>query len=176
MIAECVGLNPPPSAASLSSSSPISGGAPGGSTNILVTDAYRWAFERGERYGMANEDVYRCHACLSIPTAHGNGSLNLAQAVQIVCYELRMAADASIPVATEYPRASYEEAEAFFAHLEASVAQSGFLDTDNPRRFMERMRRLFGRTGLEREELQILRGMLAAWDQPRRRGDKSENS
>lgn len=120
-----------------------------------------------EMSGLSNEEVIRCSRLAHIPAQRGFSSLNLAQAVQIVCYELRMASDAAIPAATAYPRATYEDTEAFYAHLEASVLASGFLDPHNPRRFMERMRRLFGRAGMEREEVHLLRGMLAAWDAAR---------
>jgi tRNA/rRNA methyltransferase len=123
-----------------------------------------------EMSGLSNDEVIRCNRLAHIPAQAGFSSLNLAQAVQIVCYELRMATDAAIPAATVYPRASYEDVEALYAHLESSVIESGFLDPGNPRRFMERMRRLFGRAGLEREEAHLLRGMLAAWDAAGRRG------
>lgn len=123
-----------------------------------------------EMSGLSNDEVIRCNRLAHIPAQPGFSSLNLAQAVQIVCYELRMATDASIPAETTYPRASYEDVEALYAHLETSVIESGFLDPGNPRRFMERMRRLFGRAGLEREEAHLLRGMLAAWDAAGRRG------
>jgi len=123
-----------------------------------------------EMSGLSNDEVIRCNRLAHIPAQRGFSSLNLAQAVQIVCYELRMAGDAAIPVATVYPEATYEDVEALYAHLEASVLESGFLDPSNPRRFMERMRRLFGRARLEREEAHLLRGMLAAWDAAGRRG------
>lgn len=123
-----------------------------------------------EMSGLSNDEVIRCNRLAHIPAQPGFSSLNLAQAVQIVCYELRMASDAAIPVATEYPEATYEDVEALYAHIEASVLASGFLDPSNPRRFMERMRRLFGRARLEREEAHLLRGMLAAWDAAGRRG------
>ncbi len=122
-----------------------------------------------EMSGLSNDEVIRCNRLAHIPAQPGFSSLNLAQAVQIVAYELRMSTDSAIPRETEYPRATYEDVEALYAHLEASVIASGFLDPGNPRRFMERMRRLFGRAGLEREEAHLLRGMLAAWDAAGRR-------
>jgi TrmH family RNA methyltransferase len=125
-----------------------------------------------EMSGLSNDEVIRCNRLAHIPAQPGFSSINLAQAVQIVCYELRMAVDAAIPVATKYPPASYADVEALYAHLEASVIASGFLDPRNPRRFMERMRRLFGRAALEREEAHLLRGMLAAWDAARTRRDE----
>lgn len=123
-----------------------------------------------EMSGLANDEVIRCDRLAHIPANPAYSSLNLAQSVQVLCYELRLAALGSV-VSTPSPptRASYEDIEALFAHLEASVIQSGFLDPACPRRFMERMRRLFGRAGLEREEVNMLRGMLAAWDEAARR-------
>jgi tRNA/rRNA methyltransferase len=122
-----------------------------------------------EMSGLSNDEVIRCNRLVHIPAQRGFSSINLAQAVQIVCYELRMAADPAVPAERRYPPASHEDVEALYAHLEASVIESGFLDPGNPRRFMERMRRLFGRAGLEREEAHLLRGMLAAWDAAGRR-------
>jgi TrmH family RNA methyltransferase len=119
--------------------------------------------------GLSNDEVIRCRRVAHIPAVKGYSSINLAQAVQIVCYELHMAWGATVPKETEYPPATYDDVESFYAHLEASVIGSGFLDPGKPRRFMERMRRLFGRAALEREEVHLLRGMLAAWDEPRRR-------
>ena len=97
--------------------------------------------------------------------------LNLAAAVQVAAYELRMAAlapgagtgeCASTSGAGEPAR--HEDVERLYGHLEASLYGSGFLQPGNPRRLMERMRRLFGRAGLEVEEVNILRGMLTQWD------------
>ncbi|MGH8194693.1 MAG: RNA methyltransferase [Woeseiaceae bacterium] len=119
-----------------------------------------------EKSGLTNDDLDRCHTLLTIPAAPGFSSLNLAMAVQILCYELRMtelngqADDAARPV----PLASGEELERFYAHLEQVLTASGFLDPDNPRLLMRRLRRLFVRAAPDQNEVNILRGILVALD------------
>ena len=124
-----------------------------------------------ETYGLSNEEVLQCNRLACIPTDPVSSSLNLAAAVQVAAYELRMAAlalDSDKPLIGGAPAvrdlASHEDMERLFVHLEQSIVTSGFLQLDNPRRLMERIRRLFGRSGLDREEVNILRGMLTAWD------------
>jgi tRNA/rRNA methyltransferase len=118
-----------------------------------------------ETAGLSNEDVLKCSRLASIPADPEYSSLNLAQAVQVLAYEVRMAAlRAPSPPERLPDYATHEEVENFHAHLEASIVKSGFLDPKAPRRLMERLRRLFGRARLEREEVNILRGMLSAWD------------
>jgi tRNA/rRNA methyltransferase len=98
-----------------------------------------------------------------------------------MAYEVRMAlelGDAAPAPPPDY--ATHEEIENFYAHLQRSAEASGFLDPEAPRRLMERLRRLFGRARLEREEVNILRGMLSAWDEPkelrRKKRDPGKNS
>lgn len=120
-----------------------------------------------ETAGLSNEELALCRYWAMIPTDPAYSSLNLAQAVQILCYELRQAAvdPGEPPKVTEMGLpASHEEVENLVAHLEAVAVASGFLDPSRPRRLMPRMRRLFSRAGLEREEVNILRGLLAALD------------
>ncbi len=91
-------------------------------------------------------------------------SLNLAAAVQIACYELATSASAfAAPASKPGESATRADVEGFFTQLEASALAAGFLDADKPGRFMERMRRLFARSGLEREEVKLLRGLMNAW-------------
>jgi tRNA/rRNA methyltransferase len=119
-----------------------------------------------EMAGLSNDDVLRCQRVAHIATNPAFSSLNLAAAVQVVAYETRVAvAGGAAPEPDRTPPATHEEVEALFAHLEAAVVRSGFLDPHNPRRLMERLRRLFGRARLESQEVNILRGMLSAWDQ-----------
>ncbi|HSD42214.1 MAG TPA: RNA methyltransferase [Burkholderiales bacterium] len=119
-----------------------------------------------EMSGLSNEDVIRCQRVAHIAASPAFSSLNLAASVQVVAYETRVAAVGGAAVEAERtPAATHEEVEGFFAHLEASVIRSGFLDSHNRRRLMERLRRLFGRVRLESQEVNILRGMLSAWDQ-----------
>lgn len=118
-----------------------------------------------EMSGLTNEEILQCSAVAHIPADSGFSSLNLAAAVQVLAYEARVAAlggEQSRPVDSALAR--HEDVENFYAHLERSLLTSGFLDPANPRRLMPRLRRLFGRAGLEQEEVNILRGMLNAFD------------
>lgn len=125
--------------------------------------------------GLSNDAVLRCQRVVRIATDPGFSSLNLAAAVQVVAYEVRRAAVAvELPPPARTPLATHEEREAFFAHLETSLRQSGFLDPGNPRRVMQRLRRLFERTQLESQEVNVLRGMLSAWDERPRRGSQRD--
>jgi tRNA/rRNA methyltransferase len=120
-----------------------------------------------ETAGLSNEEVSLCKHWALIPTSAEFKSLNLAQAVQILCYELRLAAvDVGAPprVTEEGEPASHEEVEAMIGHLERAVVASGFLDPAKPKRLIARMRRMFSRAGLEKEEVNILRGMLSSFE------------
>ncbi len=133
-----------------------------------------------ETYGLSNEEVMSCNRTATIPTDPASSSLNLAAAVQVAAYELRMAALVGPVVPPAQARsgelASHEEVERFFTHLEQSIYASGFLQPDNPRRLMERMRRLFSRARMEKEEINIWRGMLAAWDENSRKARQGGGS
>jgi len=114
-----------------------------------------------ETAGLSNEEVAQCSLPVMIPTNPAYSSLNLGAAVQVMCYELRMAAlDPGTPPAPENPPATAEEIRRFHEHLEAAVTQSGFLDPAHPKRLLPRLRRLFDRVQLERDEVSLLRGML----------------
>ena len=116
-----------------------------------------------ERTGLANTDVERCSALAHIPANPAYSSLNLAQAVQVLAYELRLAFDEAAPdspvVATPGHGASSDEIEGMYVHLEEALVALEFLDRNNPKKLMSRVRRLFARAGLEREEVNILRGV-----------------
>jgi len=121
-----------------------------------------------ETSGLTNEEVMLCTLPVSIPANPAFSSLNLGAAVQLLCYELRMAAQlpgAALPEAP--PLASFDEIEGFHAHLERAMLASGFYDPANPRRLLPKVRRLFGRVGLERDEVNILRGILSALEKRR---------
>ena len=116
-----------------------------------------------EASGLTNEELLACQQHVRIPTDPAWSSINLAQAVQIVAYELRMAATAGLlPVARAEPAATVADLEGLYGHLEEAARESGFLDPANPGRLRERFRRLFGRARAEREEVNILRGLLKA--------------
>jgi tRNA/rRNA methyltransferase len=120
-----------------------------------------------ETVGLSNAEVMRCSRLARIPASEEYASLNLAQAVQVMAYEARMAALAPTAGSSKSEPAPHEDIEQFYEHLERSLYASGFLHPRYPRKLMERLRRLFARAQLERVELNILRGMLAAWDRPR---------
>lgn len=114
-----------------------------------------------EMSGLTNEEILQCRAAAHIPADPACSSLNLAQAVQVMAYEARLAAlgGQALPVVAAEP-ARHEDVENFYVHLEQSLLASGFLDPTNPKRLMPRLRRLFGRARLEQEEVNIMRGML----------------
>jgi TrmH family RNA methyltransferase len=116
-----------------------------------------------ETSGLSNEELSRCQRLVSVPANPGYSSLNLAAAVQIACYEIAARTNAfALPPSKEGTHATREDIEGFFSHLESAAVEAGFLDPAKPGRFMERMRRLFARSGLEREEVKLLRGFLDA--------------
>ena len=117
-----------------------------------------------ERFGMANEDVYRCHAVVSIPTAPDYGSLNLAQAVQILAYEWRQALGGfAVQGRTKAPDlADAQAVQGLLAHWQQALEAVGFLDPAAPRKLMPRLNQLFNRAALQTEEIHILRGIARA--------------
>jgi TrmH family RNA methyltransferase len=116
-----------------------------------------------EKSGLSNEDLDHCQALLSIPTNPEFSSLNLAMAVQVVCYEIRaQQSEAPPPFESDVPPATSGAMEHFFAELEALLLDTGFLDPDNPRHLMRRLRRLFVRAEPDENEINILNGILTA--------------
>jgi len=121
-----------------------------------------------ETAGLANAEVQRCQRTVFIPTSPDYTSLNLGAAVQLVCYELRLAAfDGRPPVEGKAipftsPRATNDDVERLYVHLENVMVATGFLDPAQPKRLLPKLRRLFGRSALERDEVNILRGLLDA--------------
>ena len=123
-----------------------------------------------ETSGLSNDELLRCQRLAHIPANPAYSSLNLASAVQVACYELAATSGVhALPASGAPDAATGEDIEGFFAHLESAVHQTGFADPQNPGRFMERMRRLFARSGLERAEVKLLRGMLGAFEKKMRR-------
>ena len=123
-----------------------------------------------EKTGLHNDDLDLCHTLLTIPTDPGFSSLNLAMAVQVLTYELRVASmlDEGPVFDVEAPPATSDEMEHFYEHLEKTLTDIEFLDPDNPRHLMRRMRRLFIRARPDKNEVNILRGVLTAVDQTRK--------
>jgi tRNA/rRNA methyltransferase len=124
-----------------------------------------------ETSGLSNEELLRCQRLAHIPANPEYSSLNLAAAVQVACYEIATtAAVHRAPDANRGEPATGEDVSGFFEHLEAATFESGYIDPANPGRFLERMRRLFARAGLEREEVRVMRGMLGAFEKKMRKG------
>ena len=116
-----------------------------------------------ERAGLRNEELDLCNALVYIPSNPEYSSLNLAMAVQLVAYELRLALVDEPPApASDFPPATAAAMDLFYGHLERVLLASRFLNADNPRHLMRRLRRLFNRSQLDENELNILRGMLSA--------------
>jgi len=122
-----------------------------------------------EKTGLHNDDLDLCHTLLSIPTDPDFSSLNLAMAVQVLTYELRVASTlrSGPTFETEAPLATGAEMERFYTHLEQVLRDIRFLDPENPRYLMRRLRRLFIRARPDKNEVNILRGILAAMDRAR---------
>ena len=117
-----------------------------------------------ERFGMKNEDVYKCHVALSIPTHPEFGSLNLAAAIQLVAYEWRLALG-GFPVASlvaESPLADAAQVAGLLGHWEKALVDIGFLDPAAPKKLMPRLNQMFNRANLTPEEIHILRGVAKA--------------
>jgi tRNA (cytidine32/uridine32-2'-O)-methyltransferase len=117
-----------------------------------------------EQSGLCNSDLDRCDTLLTIPTDPNFSSLNLGMAVQVITYEIRSAliTDKMPEYVSDEPAATSEEMEHFYEHLEQVLTDSRFLDPKNPRNLMRRLRRLFVRVRPDRNELNILRGILTS--------------
>jgi len=117
-----------------------------------------------ERFGMQNEDVYRCHVALSIPTDPKFGSLNLGAAVQLIAYDWREALGGfAVQSATTEPQLADAAAVAgLLRHWEEALTDIGFLDPAAPKKLMPRLNQLFNRAQLSPEEIHILRGVAKA--------------
>ena len=126
-----------------------------------------------EQSGLSNAEIDRCQSLVQIPTNPVYGSLNLASAVQIISYEILVAQrQATVSSAGQagpvHVPATAEELERYFEHLERVLIKLDFLDPDNPRKLMRRLRRLYNRARPDENEINILRGVLSATEQNRR--------
>lgn len=128
-----------------------------------------------ERNGLTNEELSLCHDQVCIPANPDYSSLNLSAAVQIICYELRMASlsnkTAPAPTKQADPLASAAQVAGFYQHLEETLVRIGFLDVKQPKKLMERLKLLFNRTSMSVRELNILRGILTATEITRKRSN-----
>ena len=133
----------------------------------LAATRDRVAFVFGsERFGLSNEDVWRCHACLSIPTHPDYGSLNLAQAVQLLAYDWRQALGgfAVVPRTADPRLADQGALSGLLGHWQRTLEAVGFLDPAVPRKLMPRLRQFLLRARPTQEEVHILRGIARAVD------------
>ena len=143
------------------------------SAHAAATEAVRYAGEGevalvfgGEMSGLSNAELARCQIVATIPGVQGRASLNLAAAVQVAAYEVFLAAHGDrVWSAPRFAPATQDEIERLFAHGERTLVAMRFLDPKRPKRLLPRLRRLFARARLEREEVNILRGILARIDQ-----------
>ncbi len=117
-----------------------------------------------EQSGLSNDELKLCNALVQIPTNPRFSSLNLAMAVQVISYEIQVAAggEERLRAPRETPLATADEMAHFFGHLERVMVESGFLSPSHPKHLMLRLRRLFARAEPDSNEIAILRGILSA--------------
>ncbi|MEK6593384.1 MAG: RNA methyltransferase [Pseudomonadota bacterium] len=126
-----------------------------------------------ETYGLTTAEVNKCRLLATIPANPEYSSLNLGAAVQVFAYELRMvveAAGGAMSGAKPRIMADHEEVEGFYRQLEQTMVEVGFLNPGHPKKLMPRLRRLFARAQLEKEEVNILRGIFKALWRPKKGG------
>jgi tRNA/rRNA methyltransferase len=142
-----------------------------------------------ERFGMRNEDVYRCHTCLRIPTNPQFGSLNLGAAVQVLAYDWREAlggfatmlpavdgvdAAQAVESSAPTPLADAQQLAGLLDHWQQSLTDIGFLDPEAPKKLMPRLNQLFNRAQVTQEEIHILRGIAKTMSQVAKTADKKQ--
>jgi len=111
---------------------------------------------------LTNDELSLCHLYARIPSVEAFPSLNLAQAVMVVCYELFKASMESPRRSAQLAQA--EQLERMFEHMEKTLLRAGFLDSNNPKRIMRALRRLFGRSQMEEREVRIFQGIWSQMD------------
>jgi tRNA/rRNA methyltransferase len=140
------------------------------SAQVASTPDLRPALILGnERVGLPNEIVAGCNVLINIPANPSYSSLNLSQAAQVLAYECRLAAEGDesqlsrtqTGIGFQGEAASMAQIDGMYAHLEEALVAIGFLNADNPKKLMPRLKRLFARTQLETEEVNILRGIAS---------------
>jgi tRNA/rRNA methyltransferase len=122
-----------------------------------------------ETHGLTTAEIGLCQMIATIPADPHYASLNLAAAVQVLAYEVRLAAAAGASDGKPRVLASHDALEGFYAHLESALLECGYLNPHQPKKLMQRLRRLYARAGLEQEEVNILRGIVRTLRQPKRR-------
>ncbi|SFN11264.1 tRNA (cytidine32/uridine32-2'-O)-methyltransferase [Candidatus Pantoea varia] len=135
-----------------------------------------------ERVGLTNEELQKCHYHVAIQANPEYSSLNLAMAVQIIAYEVRMAwlqSQEQASTAPKYEESPYplvDDLERFYQHMEQMMLNSGFIREANPGQVMSKLRRLYTRARPERDELNILRGMLSSFEKRKNEKKEADNS
>ena len=136
-----------------------------------------------ESRGLTNEELHLCHAHVHIPTEESFSSLNVAQAVQVMAYEMRLAVHENVGqedkesqerwgVDWDYPLATHEQLNGMLQHMEQTMVEIGFLNPDTPKQLMSRLRRLYQRAAPDQVEINIMRGMMTAMQSQVRSADK----
>lgn len=148
------------------------------SDNNLEVKSYNKAaivFGR-EDAGLTNEEMDLCQFLVHIPANAEYTSLNIAAAVQVICYELYMTAvlneGAIVKAENEHPPANSQDIEYFYEHLETTLVEMRFLNPENPMQLMRRLRKLFNRCGLDKIEVNILRGILTGISRGLKKSEK----
>lgn len=140
-----------------------------------------------ESRGLTNEELHLCHAHVHIPTEETFSSLNVAQAIQVMAYEMRLAihentgnndqdAEGRWGVDWDYPMATHEQLNGMLQHMEQTLVEIGFLNPDTPMQVMARLRRLYQRAAPDQVEINIMRGMMAAMQSQIRSAEKALRS
>lgn len=132
-----------------------------------------------ESNGLSNDELQLCHLHVHIPTDADYSSLNVAQAIQLLCYEMRLAvtgetvqASQAWGVEWDYPLATHEQLDGLLQHMQQTLVDIGFLDPNTPKQLMTRLRRLYQRAAPDQMEVNILRGMLSQVGKRIRRDDQ----
>jgi tRNA (cytidine32/uridine32-2'-O)-methyltransferase len=136
-----------------------------------------------ESRGLTNEELHLCHAHVHIPTEESFSSLNVAQAIQVMAYEMRLAVHENVGqedkesqerwgVDWDYPLATHEQLNGMLQHMEQTMVEIGFLNPDTPKQLMSRLRRLYQRAAPDQVEINIMRGMMTAMQSQIRSADK----
>jgi tRNA (cytidine32/uridine32-2'-O)-methyltransferase len=144
----------------------------------LIKNQVAFVFGREDR-GLTNEELQRCNLHVHIPTNEEYSSLNLAMAVQVICYEMRMAAleghiNHDEMAEWDAQLATADDLERYFVHLEATLTDMGFLKPEAPKQLMSRLRRLYSRKRMDDLEVSMLRGILTSTQSWVKRAKKSE--
>ena len=126
-----------------------------------------------EKEGLKNEELSLCHLYTRIPSCEPFPSLNLAQAVMVLCYELFQSSATTLKRSTRM--ASSEQVERMFGHMEKTLLDIGFLEPDNPKSIMRTLRRLFGRSQMEERDVRILQGIWSQMDWCLRKGKEGRD-